>query len=219
MRNFTAGWNDPPVLDCSTLTNGSNCSSVRDLFARRVAFPMTESSAAPSSTNSGLVQTPFPYSASDDPYLVQDDHFIKSASTPCFLNDRQLIDHNGIATVNNIPLANHVPASDGICQSKEELKMSSEEILHIIRGAGYNNMTDAMKQNVEKKLNYLRSSLESNSLTENCRLKLCALVDDLKNKRFKEAYDAHSILMVEHYSEVSAWMVGLKAILMEHLKS
>jgi len=199
MQPFTPGWNDPPSL---AKTNSVPSSSVRSLLNKRVAFPI--------SGNSPIVPQSVPLNPS------------QAADLAPFLPPVVAVSSEPISDVLQSNIASNgdeATGSQSITADAEAniVQFTNEEIMNALRAAleSCTSIPSSNADGISKRLEKLQQAINQGSLSTHCRQKLCTLVNAVKEKRFTDAYNTHSAMMIEHFAEVNPWMVGVKALILE----
>ncbi|XP_037543668.1 steroid receptor RNA activator 1 [Nematolebias whitei] len=191
--NQERGWNDPPQFSYGLqLARGT-----QNLRNKR-ALPPTSSGAgvAPLATPSSNAPPAFVGSVAPPPLL--------SAQPPS----------EGLATpsANVGPMRRKVEADSG--QSEPEV----EAVLLVLNGAlsvCRTSVKDQVCNEVAKRLRLLEDSWRAGKLSLPVRRRLDTLSHELQAGRWDSADDIHRALMVDHVTEVSQWMVGVKRLIAE----
>lgn len=112
------------------------------------------------------------------------------------------------------PACGPIRAQSEAAEAEPEL----EEVMSVLRSA-----LEAVRQNQRKKSNVVSDVEKRLTLFESswCRLSLVVrrrmkkLSSELQSGRFEAADNSHRSLMVDHVTEVSQWMVGVKRLIAE----
>lgn len=191
--NQERGWNDPPQFSYRLQTRGGH----RNVFPRRA--PLTGPDTPPMTPPSSALTPPK-----------------SSLAAP---------------TVTLPPIGNSVPtppASGSVSVQSDSVQLEPEpdveEVMSVLNAA-----LEACRQNpkhtsvqvcsdVAKRLTLCETSWRSCRLSLVVRRQMKKLSSDLKSGLWDAADETHRSLMVDHVTEVSQWMVGVKRLIAETRK-
>uniref|UniRef100_A0A5S6QJ38 SRA1 domain-containing protein n=1 Tax=Trichuris muris TaxID=70415 RepID=A0A5S6QJ38_TRIMR len=107
--------------------------------------------------------------------------------------------------------------SEAESQCDNVIELSNGEIVSILEGCltSCGKLSEAYRESIVKRIATLETALQTSSVSQDCRQKLNLLVNHLANQRYISAYELHSLLMLNYFSEVHSWMAGVKAIILE----
>ncbi|KAF7206774.1 steroid receptor RNA activator 1 [Nothobranchius furzeri] len=190
--NQERGWNDPPQFSYSLqVTHGPQ----RKLLNKRPS-PATASGVLPTPPNSSNTAAP-PMCGVAPPPLTQ-------ARPPA----------DGVATPP--PHAGPMKGQRGASSSQSEPELETVTlVLNKALDACRRAVKDQVCNDVAKRLRLLEESWRTDKLSLPVRRRMVLLASDVQAGRWDSADDLHRSLMVDHVTEVSQWMVGVKRLIAE----
>uniref|UniRef100_A0A1A8DGT5 Steroid receptor RNA activator 1 n=1 Tax=Nothobranchius kadleci TaxID=1051664 RepID=A0A1A8DGT5_NOTKA len=190
--NQERGWNDPPQFSYSLqVTHGPQ----RKLLNKRPS-PATASGVLPTPPNSSNTAAP-PMCGVAPPPLTQ-------ARPPA----------DGVATPP--PHAGPMKGQRGASSSQSEPELETVMlVLNKALDACRRAVKDQVCNDVAKRLRLLEESWRTDKLSLPVRRRMVLLASDVQAGRWDSADDLHRSLMVDHVTEVSQWMVGVKRLIAE----
>ncbi|GFO06235.1 steroid receptor RNA activator 1-like [Plakobranchus ocellatus] len=226
------GWNDPPLL---TFNPTSQATPPRNRLNKRVGFPL---SASPSSSNpenltsnakdaniSGMLLNP-----KDGPPKLPPVHILPPTMStvvhppvPVLVPTLSPpIDPSGLPP-SFASAARDSHRSETLPELLERLDLDSadslrkytKKVLHEMVNDCQDSIQGRSREDVQARLGLLDDQWRDQKLSEEAKVKLGCLACALKNKDLKYADGLHLALMVDHISEVSQWMVGVKRLINE----
>jgi hypothetical protein len=99
--------------------------------------------------------------------------------------------------------------------SAESLRKYTKRVLHEVLDVCKDSIQERSREDVQTRLSLLDDQWREGKLSEEATVKLGCLASALKNNDLKQADSMHLSLMVDHISEVSQWMVGVKRLINE----
>ncbi|GFS08131.1 steroid receptor RNA activator 1-like [Elysia marginata] len=99
--------------------------------------------------------------------------------------------------------------------SADSLRKYTKKILHEMVDECQDSIQGRSREDVQARLGLLDDQWRDQKLSEDAKVKLGCLACALKNEDVKHADSLHLALMVDHISEVSQWMVGVKRLINE----
>ncbi|ELW54053.1 steroid receptor RNA activator 1 [Tupaia chinensis] len=184
--NKERGWNDPPQFSYGLQTQASG--PKRTPLTKRVAAPQDGSPRVPTSeTSPGLppMGPPPPSSKASRPPPVG------SCPAPCVE-----------------PMSLPVIESEALL---EDVLRPLEQTLEDCRGHTRKQVCD----DISRRLALLQEQWASGKLSMPVKKRMALLVQELSSHQWDAADDIHRSLMVDHVTEVSQWMVGVKRLIAE----
>ncbi|XP_057163108.1 steroid receptor RNA activator 1 isoform X1 [Ursus arctos] len=186
--NKERGWNDPPQFSygLQTLAGGPK----RTPLTKRVAAPQDGSPRVPTSqTSPGLPPVGPPPPSS------------KASRSP---------------PVGSCPASGVEPTNFPVIESEtllEDVLKPLEEALEDCRG----HTKKQVRDDISRRLALLREQWAGGKLSVPVRKRMALLVRgmELSSHQWDAADDIHRSLMVDHVTEVSQWMVGVKRLIAE----
>ncbi|XP_060911792.1 steroid receptor RNA activator 1 [Labrus mixtus] len=186
--NQERGWNDPPQFSYDLQkARGPQ----RNLLNKRAAPPADSGSGAPPMTPPSIGSAPPPFNPAGPPPTCV-------ATPPPPLG----------------PIRGQKEA-DG---SQSESEPDVEAVMLVLNGAlaaCRETVKDQVCNDVAKRLRVLEDSWRSGRLSLPVRRRMDCLSLELQSARWDSADDIHRSLMVDHVTEVSQWMVGVKRLIAE----
>lgn len=189
--NEERGWNDPPQFSYGLQTRGVH----RNILTRR---PPPAGSGTPPMTPPSSAMTPPRSSVAPPPF--------SSVPPPPPIG----------FSVATHPASGPVRAQSDSVQSKPEPDV--EEVMSVLNAAleACRQKTSAQVcSDVEKRLTLFENSWRSCRLSLVVRRRMKKLSSELKSGLWDAADETHRSLMVDHVTEVSQWMVGVKRLIAE----
>ncbi|XP_008300213.1 steroid receptor RNA activator 1 [Stegastes partitus] len=192
--NQERGWNDPPQFSYGLQkAHGPQ----RNLLNKRAAPPSGAGDlpAAPPSFNP---QAPPPFGIAPPP-----------------LNPG-LPPPGGVATPP--PHLGPMKSQSEVDSSQSEGEPDVQDVMSVLNqalAACRHSVKDQVCNDVAKRLRLLEDSWRSGRLSLPVRRRMDALSLDLQSGRWDSADETHRSLMVDHVTEVSQWMVGVKRLIAE----
>uniref|UniRef100_A0A3P9KVI4 SRA1/Sec31 domain-containing protein n=1 Tax=Oryzias latipes TaxID=8090 RepID=A0A3P9KVI4_ORYLA len=120
----------------------------------------------------------------------------------------------GVAT----PLPQHEPMNPqketGVSQSEPNLELVMSVLNRALQACRV-SVTDYVCNEVEKRLRLLEDSWRSGKLSFPVKRRMEVLARELQMGNWSSADEVHRSLMVDHVTEVSQWMVGVKRLIAE----
>ncbi|XP_008054327.1 steroid receptor RNA activator 1 [Carlito syrichta] len=184
--NKERGWNDPPQFSYGLQTQAGG--PKRTPLTRRVAAPQDGSPRVPTSeTSPGLppVRPPLPSS--------------KAPRSP---------------PVRICPASGAESTSFPVIRSEalmEDVLRPLERALEDCRGHTKKQVCD----DINRRLALLQEQWAGGKLSMPVKKRMALLVQELSSHQWDAADDIHRSLMVDHVTEVSQWMVGVKRLIAE----
>lgn len=105
--------------------------------------------------------------------------------------------------------------------SQSESEPDVEAVMSVLNGAlaaCRQSVKEQVCHDVSKRLHLLEESWRSGRLSAPVRRRMDCLSQELRSGRWDSADDVHRSLMVDHVTEVSQWMVGVKRLIAETRK-
>ncbi|XP_023152985.1 steroid receptor RNA activator 1 [Amphiprion ocellaris] len=192
--NQERGWNDPPQFSYGLQkARGPQ----RNLLNKRAA-PPSGAGEMPSAPPSFNPQTPPPCGIAPPP--------LNPALPP----------PGGMAT----PPSHLGPmrSQSDVDSSQSEREPDVQDVILVLNralAACRHSVKDQVCNDVAKRLRLLEDSWRSGRLSLPVRRRMDALSLDLQSGRWDSADEIHRSLMVDHVTEVSQWMVGVKRLIAE----
>ncbi|XP_026166135.1 steroid receptor RNA activator 1 [Mastacembelus armatus] len=194
--NQERGWNDPPQFSYSLQkAHGPQ----RNLLNKRAAPPASGTGGLP------------PIPPSSNPL----------APPPCGLAPPPL--HRGppppgCMTMPPLPQgSSHKEADSGQSESEPAVE-GVVLVLNQALASCRQTVKDQVCNDVEKRLRLLEDSWRSGRLSLPVRRRMDTMVQELQAGHWDSADEIHRSLMVDHVTEVSQWMVGIKRLIAETRK-
>ncbi|CAN2387398.1 Steroid receptor RNA activator 1 [Pristimantis euphronides] len=103
-------------------------------------------------------------------------------------------------------------------QAEDEVPTDVKDILTPLKEAleaSKDSMKTQIFSDIGRRLTVLEEMWTSEKLSLSVQKRMSCLVKELKNKNWDSADEIHRSLMVDHVSEVSQWMVGVKRLIAE----
>ncbi|CAG5134821.1 unnamed protein product [Candidula unifasciata] len=224
------GWNDPPLFSFNTSAQGV-ASPRRTLLNKRVSFPLSSGAAAemplvPQDPDSaGMLLNP-----EGGPPKLPPVHILPPSSSisvhppvPLLLqNLSPPVDHSMLPP--SFASAIRDPKNqETLPELLERLKLDSADslrkytkrILHEMVDVCKDSIQGRSREDVQARLSLLDDQWRDGKLSEDAQIKLGCLASALKSNDLRQADSLHLSLMVDHISEVSQWMVGVKRLINE----
>ncbi|XP_007517655.1 steroid receptor RNA activator 1 [Erinaceus europaeus] len=183
--NKERGWNDPPQFSYGLQTQAGG--SKRTPLTKRVAAPQDGSPRAPSETSPGLSPVGPPLLSS-------------MASRP--------------PPMGSCPASNVKPTNFPVIESEtllEDVLTPLEQALEDCHGHTKKQVCD----DISRRLALLQEQWAAGKLSVPVKRRMALLVQELSRHHWDAADDIHRSLMVDHVTEVSQWMVGVKRLIAE----
>ncbi|XP_076993306.1 steroid receptor RNA activator 1 isoform X2 [Tamandua tetradactyla] len=184
--NKERGWNDPPQFSYGLQNQIGG--PKRTPLTKRVAAPQDGSSRVPTSeTSPGPLPMGLPPPSSKAPLL--------SSEGSC-------------------PTSGLEPTSFPIMESEtplEDVLRPLEQALEDCRG----HMRKQVCDDISRRLALLQEQWAGGKLSMPVKKRMTLLVQELSSRQWDVADDIHRSLMVDHVTEVSQWMVGVKRLIAE----
>ncbi|KAF7206773.1 transcript variant X1 [Nothobranchius furzeri] len=198
--NQERGWNDPPQFSYSLqVTHGPQ----RKLLNKRPS-PAT-ASVSDFSSFPGVLPTPPNSSNTAAPPMC-------GVAPPPLTQARPPAD--GVATPP--PHAGPMKGQRGASSSQSEPELETVTlVLNKALDACRRAVKDQVCNDVAKRLRLLEESWRTDKLSLPVRRRMVLLASDVQAGRWDSADDLHRSLMVDHVTEVSQWMVGVKRLIAE----
>ncbi|VDP35340.1 unnamed protein product [Soboliphyme baturini] len=181
-RNFTPGWNDPPQISAGGLDHCRHGNS-RSLFRNHSYYQNFPGDLAN-------------YSASDRGNVLIASHSAADISglgnfTPPLSAMTMTVGSAMAGSSSSLPSENSIP------------ELNNSQILEILENqlSAIPSLSNFCKEGIRRRIDRLSEVLNSQSLTDECRKKLCLLVTELSNHQYVNAYNVQGNLMVDHFSE------------------
>ncbi|XP_036279733.1 steroid receptor RNA activator 1 [Pipistrellus kuhlii] len=183
--NKERGWNDPPQFSYGLQTQAGG--PKRTPLTKRVAAPQDGAPRVPASETS-----PGPSPVGPPP----------PSSTP----SRPPVGSCPASTVDPVDF----PVTD--CETLlEDVLKPLEQALDDCRGHTKKQVCD----DISRRLALLREQWAGGKLSSPVKKRMALLVRELLSHQWDAADDIHRSLMVDHVTEVSQWMVGVKRLIAE----
>ncbi|EGW09247.1 steroid receptor RNA activator 1 isoform X1 [Cricetulus griseus] len=183
--NKERGWNDPPQFSYGLQTQTGG--PKRTPLTKRVAAPQDGSPRAPTSETSGPPSVGHPPPSS-------------KASRPPPM---------GTCPATGVePPSSPVPESEALM---EDVLRPLEQALEDCRGHTKKQVYD----DISRRLALLQEQWAGGKLSIPVKKRMALLVQELLHHHWDAADDIHRSLMVDHVTEVSQWMVGVKRLIAE----
>ncbi|XP_071846475.1 steroid receptor RNA activator 1-like [Apostichopus japonicus] len=199
------GWNDPPKLQ----TNSGSQSHSRKQLTQRVTHILPQETSSEE---------------------IKDDATAKADVLP--LSARRPNLPENFAPPPTSSVSNDSVKTEASCTTSEEGKNadtkadnedvpSSQEVLSRLQST-LEECQDQLKprviDDVKRKFAIFEKSWSDGKLSEGVQLQMSKLSIALSERRYPDAEKIHLNLMMEHISEVSSWMVGIKRLISEAKK-
>ncbi|XP_042287765.1 steroid receptor RNA activator 1 [Thunnus maccoyii] len=195
--NQERGWNDPPQFSYGLqMTRGPQ----RNLLNKRAAPPASDAGAPPMAPVTSNPLAPPPCGVAPPP--------LGPARPPA----------GGVATP---PPLGPMRSQKDIDSSQSESEPDVEAVMLVLNralAACRQNVSDQVCNDVAKRLRLLEDSWRSGRLSLPVRRRMDNLSLELRSGRWDSADELHRSLMVDHVTEVSQWMVGVKRLIAETRK-
>ncbi|XP_054754692.2 steroid receptor RNA activator 1-like [Lytechinus pictus] len=216
LGNRDRGWNDPPSF---SYDKTSQTTPRKNLLNQRVAMPqnypspstatLSPASGPPSSTGPPLSTGKSPFTGST----------LTSGPPPS----------TGPPTGPPLPSSLSLPGtgpsramtSSGkspVCDDGDGEDVSCEATVAMFRKV-FEECQDKLQKRVisdiERRLKLLEDSWQNKKLSSPVQKRTSRLATELKARKYDSAHEIHLSLMVDHVSEVSQWMVGIKRLIHE----
>uniref|UniRef100_A0A4X2LFQ1 Steroid receptor RNA activator 1 n=2 Tax=Vombatus ursinus TaxID=29139 RepID=A0A4X2LFQ1_VOMUR len=183
--NKDRGWNDPPQFSYGLQTQAS--SHKKTPLTKRVAAPQDGAPKVPASE---------PFAGA--PPVGPPPLLTKAPGPPLWGNSS--------------PLRLEPTSSPVICETMlEDVLGPLEQALEDCRAHAQKQVFD----DISRRLALLQGQWKSEKLSVPVRKRMTLLVHELRNHNWDGADDIHRSLMVDHVTEVSQWMVGVKRLIAE----
>ncbi|KAM6983425.1 steroid receptor RNA activator 1 [Tautogolabrus adspersus] len=194
--NQERGWNDPPQFSYDLQkTRGPQ----RNLLNKRAAPPAASGSGAPPMTPpSSSPRAPPPIGSAPPPF--------NPAGPP------------PTCVVTPPPPLGPIRGQKEADGSQSESEPDVEAVMLVLSGAlaaCRETVKDQVYNDVAKRLRLLEDSWRSGRLSLPVRRRMDCLSLELQSARWDSADDIHRSLIVDHVTEVSQWMVGVKRLIAE----
>uniref|UniRef100_A0A8C6RDA3 Steroid receptor RNA activator 1 n=2 Tax=Nannospalax galili TaxID=1026970 RepID=A0A8C6RDA3_NANGA len=183
--NKERGWNDPPQFSYGLQTQIGG--PKRTPLTKRVAAPQDGSARAPTSKTSGPPPVGHPPPSS------------KAPRPP---------------PMGSCPVAGVEPTNFPVIESEalmEDVLRPLEQALEDCRGHTKKQVCD----DISRRLALLQEQWAGGKLSVPVKKRMALLVQELSQHQWDKADDIHRSLMVDHVTEVSQWMVGVKRLIAE----
>lgn len=183
--NKERGWNDPPQFSYGLQTQTGG--PKRTPLTKRVAAPQDGSPRAPTSETSGPPPMGHPPPSS-------------KASRP--------------PPMGTCPATGVEPPTSPVTESEalmEDVLRPLEQALEDCRGHTKKQVHD----DISRRLALLQEQWAGGKLSIPVKKRMALLVQELLHHQWDAADDIHRSLMVDHVTEVSQWMVGVKRLIAE----
>uniref|UniRef100_A0A667HDV4 Steroid receptor RNA activator 1 n=1 Tax=Lynx canadensis TaxID=61383 RepID=A0A667HDV4_LYNCA len=184
--NKERGWNDPPQFSYGLQTLAGGLK--RTPLTKRVAASQDGSPRVPTSqTSTGL------------PPMGPTPPVSKAPRPP---------------PVGSCPASSVEPANFSVTESEtllEDVLKPLEEALEDCRGHTKKQVCD----DISRRLALLQEQWAGGKLSVPVKKRMALLVQELSGHQWEAADDIHRSLMVDHVTEVSQWMVGVKRLIAE----
>ncbi|XP_029074675.1 steroid receptor RNA activator 1 [Monodon monoceros] len=184
--NKERGWNDPPQFSYGLQTQAGG--PKRTPLTKRVAAPQDGSPRVPTSETSPGAPPMGPPPLSS------------KASRPPF--------------VGSCPPSSMEPTNFPVVESEillEDVLRPLERALEDCRGHTKKQVCD----DISRRLALLQEQWAGGKLSMPVKKRMALLVQELSSHQWDAADDIHRSLMVDHVTEVSQWMVGVKRLIAE----
>lgn len=183
--NKERGWNDPPQFSYGLQTLVGG--PKRTPLTKRVAAPQDGSPRVPTSQTSGA------------PPMGPPTPSVKPSGPP---------------PMGSCPASSVEPANFPVIEAEtllEDVLKPLEEALEDCRGHTKKQVCD----DISRRLAVLREQWAGGKLSVPVKKRMALLVQELSSRQWDAADDIHRSLMVDHVTEVSQWMVGVKRLIAE----
>ncbi|KAM5299166.1 steroid receptor RNA activator 1 [Ctenodactylus gundi] len=184
--NKERGWNDPPQFSYGLQTQAGG--PKRTPLTKRVAAPQDGPPRVPTSETSPGSPPVGPPPPSSKPPRLQ--------------------------TVGSCPASRVEPVGLPVIQSEaliEDVLRPLEQALEDCRGHTKRQVCD----DISRRLVLLQEQWAGGKLSASVKKRMVLLVQELSSHHWDAADDIHRSLMVDHVTEVSQWMVGVKRLIAE----
>ncbi|KAM8766075.1 steroid receptor RNA activator 1 isoform 1-T1 [Rhynchonycteris naso] len=184
--NKERGWNDPPQFSYGLQTQAGG--PKRTPLTKRVAAPQDGAPRVPTSETSPGAPPMGPPPPSTKAY-----------SSPA---------------VGNCPASTVQPTDSPVVECEtllEDVLRPLEQALDDCRGYTKKQVCD----DISRRLALLQEQWTGGKLSTPVKKRMALLVQELSSHRWDAADDIHRSLMVDHVTEVSQWMVGVKRLIAE----
>uniref|UniRef100_A0A8C7XF90 SRA1/Sec31 domain-containing protein n=1 Tax=Oryzias sinensis TaxID=183150 RepID=A0A8C7XF90_9TELE len=108
----------------------------------------------------------------------------------------------------------HIVKDTGVSQSEPNLELVMSVLNRALQACRV-SVTDYVCNEVEKRLRLLEDSWRSGKLSFPVKRRMEVLARELQMGNWSSADEVHRSLMVDHVTEVSQWMVGVKRLIAE----
>ncbi|KAH9509901.1 Cytoplasmic FMR1-interacting protein [Bulinus truncatus] len=224
------GWNDPPVLNFNSTPLPVSSRAPRLQLNKRVSFPLNspttnQTPVCPQDPDSaGMLLSPKSGPLKLPPVQI----LPPSASTsvnppvPLLVPLSPPIDHSGLPP-SFISAVRDPQRSETLPELLERLDLDSgdalrkytKRVLHEMVDLCQDSIQGRSRDDVQARLGILDDQWRDDKLSEGAKIKLGCLACALQQKDLKQADSLHLALMVDHITEVSQWMVGVKRLINE----
>ncbi|XP_071949721.1 steroid receptor RNA activator 1-like isoform X2 [Antedon mediterranea] len=190
--NPDRGWNDPPMFNYNTVGQPS---PKTNLLNKRVAPPQQQIGSKP-----GFDEKVLPSRMASAKYNPE------GVGAPPMTSPPKV---DGPVTSAAPPTA---------CQSEsnpsqdEDIELALQRIQTVLNECE-NKLKKRIFEDITKRLGVLRDKWMNMSMP--VKVYTSKLANSLVNYQYDEAYEIHLTLMVDHVTEVSQWMVGIKRLIHE----
>nr|XP_054754692.1 steroid receptor RNA activator 1-like [Lytechinus pictus] len=219
LGNRDRGWNDPPSF---SYDKTSQTTPRKNLLNQRVAMPQNY----PSPSTATLSPASGPPSSTGPPLSTGKSPFSGSALTsgPPPSNGPPSGPPTG-PPPSSLSLPGTGPSramtSSGkspVCDDGDGEYVSCEATVAMFRKV-FEECQDKLQKRVisdiERRLKLLEGSWQNKKLSSPVQKRTARLATELKARKYDSAHEIHLSLMVDHVSEVSQWMVGIKRLIHE----
>lgn len=196
------GWNDPPMLQSSINGQNSNSSQPKKQLTQRVTHILPENRPTPPRTGDAKPPTEqIPLSA---PRPTISENLPPPPPPECTL-PKEMPQGKAATT-----------GTSAVIQ--EELLPTLEEVLSKLCSTleeCHGKLKARVLEDVKRKLNIFEKCWMHDKLSNPVKIEMGKLATAITERNYDEANRLHLGLMMDHISEVSSWMVGIKRLIQE----
>ncbi|XP_071496268.1 steroid receptor RNA activator 1-like [Diadema antillarum] len=234
LGNRDKGWNDPPSFAYNAGTQGQLSSPRRPLLNQRVAMPQDYST--PKAKDQSHQSSPEGLPTTGDlssppPRLTQpstDHHSSPPGPPPAQESPLRGPSPQGPPPQAGTPTGGPIRAikggqvpsqstnGDGDAVTEEEISCDATlaRLQEVLEGCKH-CLQKRVMADIQRRFTVLKSSWQNQKMSRPVQQMMSKLAKDLQARRYDIAHELHLSLMMNHISEVSQWMVGVKRLIQE----
>ncbi|XP_005097478.1 steroid receptor RNA activator 1 [Aplysia californica] len=220
------GWNDPPMFQYKAASSASP--AARTHLNKRVSFPLFSNPAPSSPHAEGSSGTGVLLSPKDGPPRLPPVQILPPTTStsvhppvpvlvPCMSPpiDPSALPPSFASAGRDPQLSETLPELLQRLEldSADSLRKYTKKVLHETLDALQDTIQGRSREDVQTRLGLLDDQWRDGKLSEPAKVKLGCLATAVKKEDLKKADSLHLALMVDHITEVSQWMVGVKRII------